>query len=340
MPNKLILDADTKFDNAVKLLDENHTGVLPVVNKAGKLLGIITDGDIRKAILNKCLDLEHIINRTPYTLNINSSKNQIITYMKKIHRRHLPLVDEENFFIKMFNLDDEEFNLKSNWIVIMAGGLGTRLGELTKTTPKPMLKVGDKPMLEHIINLFISQGFIKFMISVNYKSEVIKDYFQDGGNFGIEIKYIEENKRLGTGGALSLIDFEISEPFFVTNGDVMTTLDFEKLLKFHLAENSNATMCTIKDSYQIPYGVIEIDKINNIIKIEEKPKYDFLINTGIYVLNPDTLRHIPKDEFFDMPSLFKILSDNKMIIKSYEISDYWIDIGKKEDYIRINNDFK
>ncbi|MBW6488459.1 nucleotidyltransferase family protein [Sulfurimonas sp.] len=340
MKNRLVLNNQTKFNDAIRLLDLNGNGVLPVVDEDEKLLGLITDGDIRKAILNNNLDLEHIVNKNPYKLSIDTSKSQIITYLKKIHRRHVPLVDNENKFIKIFTLDEIDFNLKPNWVVIMAGGLGTRLGELTKDTPKPMLKVGVKPMVEHIIDMFVSHGFTKFMLSVNYKAEVVKEYFEDGSKFGIEIKYLEEKKRLGTGGALSLIDVELDAPFFVTNGDVLSSLDYEKLLEYHKEQQATATMCIRKDSYQIPYGVIETDIENNIITMKEKPIKGFFINTGIYVLNPEVLNFVPKDEFFDLPSLFDILKDKNKTTKGFEITDYWIDMGKKEDYVKINNDFK
>lgn len=334
--HKLILDNNTQFDDAIKLLDICGNGVLPVVDKSNKLLGIITDGDIRKAILNKNLDLEHIVNKTPYKLNISSSKQHTVNYLKKIHRRHLPLVDDDNILIKMFTLDEEEFNLKPNWVVIMAGGLGTRLGELTKNTPKPMLNVGTKPMLEHIIGMFISQGFTKFMLSVNYKAEIIKEYFKDGKDLGIEIIYLEEDKRLGTGGALSLIDVKLDEPFFVTNGDVLASIDYEKLLEFHNDNKTDATMCIRKDSYQVPYGVIEIDNNNNIVDMIEKPTNHFFINTGIYMLSPEVLKYIPKNEYFGMPSLFELLKKDKKKTKSFEISEYWIDMGKPSDYDKIN----
>lgn len=338
MNNKLILNNETNFNDAINLLDLNGNGVLPVVDEEQKLLGLITDGDIRKAILNNHLDLEHIINKNPHKLHVDTSKNQVINYLKKIHRRHIPLVDDENKFIRVFTLDEIDFNLKPNWVVIMAGGLGTRLGELTKHTPKPMLKVGAKPMVEHIIDMFVSHGFTKFMLSVNYKAEVIKDYFGDGSKFGIEVKYLEEKKRLGTGGALSLIDIELNEAFFVTNGDVLSSLDYEKLLSYHKEQNATATMCIRKDNYQIPYGVIEVDNENNIKAMKEKPIKEFFINTGIYVLNPEVLNYVPKDEFFDLPSLFRVLKEEDKSTKSFEITDYWIDMGKPSDYEKIQKD--
>lgn len=338
MKNRLVLNNETKFNDAIKLLDLNGNGVLPVVDENEKLLGLITDGDVRKAILNNNLDLEHVINKNPHKLNQSLSKNQIVNFLKKIHRRHVPLVDDENKFIKIFTLDEIDFNLKPNWVVIMAGGLGTRLGELTKDTPKPMLKVGAKPMVEHIIDMFVSHGFTKFMLSVNFKAEVIKEYFGDGSKFGIEVKYLEEKKRLGTGGALSLIDTELNEPFFVTNGDVLSSLDYEKLLNFHKEQNTTATMCIRKDSYQIPYGVIEIDEENNIKAMKEKPIKEFFINTGIYVLEPKVLEFVPKNEFFDLPSLFDVLKTDGKVIKSFEITDYWIDMGKPSDYEKVQKD--
>lgn len=338
MSHKLILSSDVQVNDAIKLLDKNGNGVLPVVDNDNKLLGLITDGDIRKAILNNTLDLEHIINKNPYKLDVSSTRSQIVSYLKKIHRRHIPLVDENNHFVKIFTLDEVDFNLKPNWVVIMAGGLGTRLGELTKDTPKPMLKVGAKPMIEHIIDMFVSHGFTKFMLSVNYKAEVIKDYFKDGSEFGIEIQYLEEKERLGTGGALSLIDFDVDEPFFVTNGDVLSSLDYEEFLTFHEEQKAIATMCIRKDEYQIPYGVIEIDNDDNIVEMKEKPVKQFFINTGIYILEPEVLILIPKNKFFDLPSLFNMLKNKNKSIKSFEITDYWIDMGKPSDYEKINKD--
>ena len=339
MNNKLILDKTTTFQDAIRLLDLNGNGVLPVVDVENMLLGLITDGDIRKAILNNQLDLEHIINKNPFKLHVDSSKNQIINFLKKVHRRHIPLIDDDGKLVKVFTLDEVEYNLKPNWVVIMAGGLGSRLGELTKDTPKPMLELGGKPMIEHIIDMFVADGFTKFMISVNYKSEVIKNYFKDGAHLGIEIKYLEEQKRLGTGGALSLIDIELNEPFFVTNGDVLTTISYNNILEFHNRVKSTATMCIKEEGYQIPYGVIEVDDEKNIVSMVEKPTKTFFINTGVYVLDPSVLNFVPKDEYFDLPLLFEKVKQAGATTKSFEITDYWVDVGRPSDFVNVSNKF-
>jgi len=332
----LILSETATFKEAIQLLDSNGNGFLAIINEKSQLVGILTDGDIRRAILNNKTELCEIMNSNPMTMKYGENRRNIIHRLKELHRKHMPIVDENMILKDVVELQENEFNLKPNWVVIMAGGLGTRLGELTKDTPKPMLKVGTKPMLEHIIDMFVSHGFTKFMLSVNFKAEVIKEYFKDGSAFGIEVKYLEEKQRLGTGGALSLIDIKLNEPFFVTNGDVLSSIDYEELLNFHNQENSTATMCIRKDSYQIPYGVIEVDSDNTIVSMEEKPKKEFFINTGIYVLDPKILEYVPKNDFFDLPSLFDVLKKNMKRTKSFEITDYWIDMGNSSDYEAIN----
>lgn len=334
----LVLSETATFKEAIQLLDFNGNGFLAITNDSGHLVGILTDGDIRRAILNNKTELSEIMNTNPMVMQVGQSRKNIILKLKELHRKHMPIVDENMILKDVVVLDEEEFNLKPNWVVIMAGGLGTRLGELTKDTPKPMLKVGAKPMIEHIIDMFVSHGFTKFILSVNYKAKVIKEYFQDGSRFGIEVKYLEERKRLGTGGALSLIDIELDEPFFVTNGDVLSSLDYEKLLEYHKEQKATATMCIRKDSYQIPYGVIEIDDESNIVAMKEKPVEEFFINTGIYVLNPEVLSYVPNDEFFDLPSLFDVLKSEGKNTKSFEITDYWIDMGHPSDYEKLNRD--
>ncbi|PCJ61780.1 MAG: nucleotidyl transferase [Planctomycetota bacterium] len=332
----LVLSSKTSFEEAVKLLDINGNGILPVVDENKLLLGIITDGDIRKAILEKHLDLDHVINKNPFKLSISSSYRQRIQFLKKIKRRQLPLVDDENHYLDMFTLDDSDFEIKENWVVIMAGGLGTRLGDLTKDTPKPMLKVGGKPILERIIEKFIEQGFSKFFISVNFKKEVIKDYFKNGDELNVEIKYLEEAKRLGTAGALSLIDVELKNPLLIINGDVLSVINFTDFLNFHKSTESVATMCVKEYEYVVPYGVVETEG-TTITGLTEKPKVLFSVNSGVYALNPSVLSYVPEGSFYDMPSLFKDLIDKKINTNVYRLDDYWIDIGKLEDLKKANN---
>ncbi|NVJ54181.1 MAG: CBS domain-containing protein [Campylobacteraceae bacterium] len=333
--SKLVLTDETNLEEAITLLDQNNIFGLPVVDTKNNFIGLITDYDIRKSVLNKVLNLETIINRKPFVLRSSLSKEDIFQILRKNHRRHAPILDENDKLVDFVCLEDAPS--RPNKVIIMAGGLGTRLGELTKDTPKPMLTVGNKPMIEHIIDMFIYYGFKEFILSVNYKSEVIKNYFKDGTNFGINIEYIEETKRLGTGGALSLINTNIEDSFFVINGDVLSSVNYLELLNFHILNKSLATMCIIKNNYEIPYGVVESDNENNIINIKEKPVYDFFINAGIYVLNPYVLKKIPKNIFFDLPNLFEILKSEKKVIKTYEISDYWIDMGQPKDYKNLNN---
>jgi len=336
--HKLILDETTTFEDAIKLLDTNGNGVLPVVNNKNLFIGLITDGDIRKAILNNSLDLKHIINKNAYKLNAKSSKMQCIQYLKSIKRRQLPLVDDAGKFVNLFTLDEVEFNRKENAVVIMAGGLGTRLGELTKDTPKPMLHVGNKPILETIIEKFIEFGFYNFYLSVNYKKEIIKDYFENGTKWGIEIIYLEEDKRLGTGGALSLIKENLDSPAIVTNGDVLTAINFDDLLNFHKSKNATATMCVREYEHIIPYGVIETQD-DKIVALSEKPRMKFNINTGVYVINPDSIQRIPTNEYYDLPSLFSSLIDSGISPYYYQLKDYWIDIGRVEEFERANKEF-
>ena len=338
--HKLILKKSTCYKEAIKLLNLNGTGFLPVISEDKKFLGIITDGDVRKSILNDNLNINEIINFSPYKISVKSTYYQRLNFLKKIKRRHLPLVNDDGTFSDIFTLDSINYNSYPNWVVIMAGGLGNRLGELTKDIPKPMLPLDEKPILEHIINSFIHHGFRNFVICLNYKGDLIKNYFDNGEKWSINIQYVEEKKRLGTGGALSLINIKSEAPIIVTNGDVLTSQSFESLLQFHNKHQSVATMCVREVNNKIPYGLIDIDENNNILDLKEKPEQTFHINAGIYVLDKKVLKSIPKKTYFDLTTLFKNLIKTNEIIKSYNLSDFWIDIGNPHNYKTIVNKFK
>lgn len=205
-------------------------------------------------------------------------------------------------------------------------------------TPKPLLQVGSKPILETIITNFAKHGFINITLSVNYKAEMIKEYFGDGSNFGVNIDYIEETKRLGTAGALSLIQNKPTEPFFVMNADLLTDVNFSHLLDFHSFGNSTATMCVREYDFQVPYGVIETND-GNITSIVEKPMHKFFVNAGIYVLSPKVFNYIPNNEFYDMPTLFNTLIKKEETTISFPIHEYWLDIGRIEEFEKANNEY-
>ena len=333
-------NSNATFEEALTMLDQNGNGFLPVVDKDGKLYGVITDGDLRRGVLDKNLTLDAIINKNPIVEKTTTSEFDVKMKLKELHRRHMPIVDENGVLIRVVVLNNFEYVSKNNRVVIMCGGMGSRLGPLTKDIPKPMLLVGGKPILLEIIEYFKSQGFCKFILCVNYKSEVIEDYFQNGEKFGIDIKYTKEVKRLGTAGALSLIEEILVEPFFVVNGDVLSSVNYEHFLEFHNNNTAAGTMCIKSFSNEIPYACIEFNEHSDLLALKEKPSYDYFINTGMYILDPDVLKYIPNDVFFDMPSLFEILVDNKEITKVFTNEEYWLDIGNPSDYERGKKDFK
>ncbi|PLX74825.1 MAG: nucleotidyl transferase [Desulfuromonas sp.] len=334
----IILDERTSFEDAVRALDAGGIGYLAILDQDRQLMGILTDGDIRRAILNRKTDLLDIMNSQPQTADCTLSRRQIVQRLKEMHRKHMPLIDADNRYQGVVALDDLEFNAKPNRVVIMAGGMGTRLGELTKHTPKPMLEVGKKSILENLIEIFCDYGFNRFYISVNYKAEIIKEYFGDGSEFGADIKYLEEKMRLGTAGCLSLIEEDLSEPFFVINGDVLTAVNFEEVLGFHLQCKADATMCVREFEMEVPYGVVN-HKNNRIVSLAEKPVHRFHVNSGVYLLDPMVLQFVPRETFFNMTDLFDNLIERQMNVASFELKDYWIDVGRPTDFEKAKKDF-
>jgi dTDP-glucose pyrophosphorylase len=339
MKNVLILEENIGFYELLKKLDEEGNGFLVIVDNAYKLIGIVTDGDIRRSVLNKQTDdINRIINHQPLTASSETDTHEIQQYLKSIKRRQIPIVNRDNILVDIVYLDDHEAHYNENFVVIMAGGLGSRLGELTKDIPKPMLKIGDKPILERIIMTFKDAGYNKFIICVNYKSEIIKDYFKDGSDFGVFISYNDEEKKMGTAGALGLIKQAFNHPFFVVNGDILTTIQYADFMTFNIRSSATATMCVKKMGYQIPYACINLDDDSNILGLVEKPIYDYKINAGLYILNPEVISRIPVNEYYDMTSLFETLIHHRKKVVAYCHEDYWLDIGHKADYHKANSD--
>lgn len=339
MKHSYLLTNKTELHDVVSALDKGGIGFIAFVDTGNKLLGILTDGDLRRSILKKTTNLLDIINRKPETMPDKSTRTEIVARLKKLHRRHMPLIDAHGVLTSVFSLDEIEFVARNNHVVVMAGGLGSRLGELTKHIPKPMLLVGDRPMLQCLVEQFRDQGFSKFVFCLNYKKEVIQEYFGNGKRFGISIDYVFEEKSLGTAGALSLLNKDkILEDFFVVNADVLTNMDFCDLIRFHTEKFSFSTMCVRQYEQRVPYGVVSANTEHYITEIKEKPTSSYDVNAGIYVMSPKALLQIPHNEYLDMPSLFESFIEKKHSCAMYRINDYWVDIGRKEDLAKANED--
>ncbi len=336
------LNLNAKIKEALKIIDSGAMQIALVVDDDGILIGTLTDGDIRRGILKGLsLDdsIESIIFKTPATANISDTKDEILKIALYRKLNQIPIVDENGKALGIQSITELiEPKHRSNRVILMVGGLGTRLRPLTKTTPKPMLKVGNKPILQTIVKKFAQYGYTRITMCVNYKSKVIQDFFKDGSEFGVHIDYIQEDKRMGTAGALSLLKQIPNEPFFVMNGDLLTNVNFEHLHDFHTSYNSMATMCVREYDFQVPYGVVNIQN-SQILSIEEKPVHKFFVSAGIYMLSPKALEFIPKDEFFDMPTLFEKLIKAKENIISFPLREYWLDIGQIDEYKRANEEY-
>lgn len=336
------LTIESTIKESLRAIDLGAIKIALVLDDCGRLIGTLTDGDIRRGLLNGLqLDesVKSIMNSSPITCSVNDSREDIlkIAIAKKIYQ--IPIIDKEGFLVGIDEIDELLKPVEhTNKVVLMVGGLGTRLSPLTDKMPKPLLDVGDKPILETIIANFSKYGFKNIILSVNYKSQMIEEYFGDGSKFGVSIEYVHEVQRMGTAGALSLMRDKLTEPFFVMNGDLLTNINFEHMLEYHLSNHASATMGVREYDIQVPYGVVNLD-IANILSIEEKPIHKFYVNAGIYVLGTESLEYIPDNSFFDMPAFFSLLITNKQKSVSFPIHEYWLDIGKMSDFERANEEY-
>lgn len=338
-----LVKPNATIKEAISIIDTGGLQIALVVDENMVLLGTITDGDVRRGILKGVsLDTEvsAIMNSNPKTASATETRDLILQRMTNARLHHIPVIDENGKVLKIELLEDLiGIPKQDNEVILIAGGMGTRLKPLTDNYPKPLLKVGSKPILEIIIDNYIEYGFKQFTISVNYKSDLIEDYFGNGNKWGVNIKYVHEDKRMGTAGALSLLDHRPEIPFFVMNADLLTKVNFQQLLSFHKEQQSAATMCVRQYELQVPYGVVNI-KDHKLLNIQEKPVHHFFINAGIYILEPEVLDYIPKNEYFDMPLLFEKVVEEQKTASVFPIREYWLDIGQKNDFDRANNEFE
>ena len=328
--------------DVMKVMDKSALQIAFVVDAENRLLGAVTDGDVRRSILRGeglSMPVERIMNTHPIAVRQGTERAAILRLMKARSVRQIPLVDGEGRLVGLAQMEDLLCcPRRDNAVVLMAGGLGTRLRPLTDKIPKPLLKVGSKPILETILESFLDVGFHRFFFAVNYKSQLIEDYFRDGSRFGAEIEYLHETKRMGTAGALYFLPELPKEPILVMNGDLLTKVDFSELLDYHIEQRAEATMAVREYNYQVPYGVIDFDG-EQITGIREKPSYSFFVNAGIYVLSPEAVARVDKEEFFDMPQLFDELVEAGKKTTVFPVREYWLDIGRMDDFERAQEEY-
>ena len=332
---KVILRKTDTMGMAIQVL--NNTGffrIVMIVDINERLVGTVTDGDIRRALVNHYgMDtlLSEIMFKEPTTAFVTDSRRKILAIMKDKDFLEVPIIDENRKIIGLETLHHIiEKKKYGNPVFLMAGGYGVRLQPATNDIPKPLLKIGDKPILETILNQFIDAGFHNFYISTHYKADMIRKHFGDGKQWNVSIQYVHEDNPLGTAGALGLLPLDLPElPIIMMNGDLLTNVDFVSLLKFHNEQDAIATMCVREHDIQVPYGVVKSSQ-QKVVSITEKPIQKFFINAGIYVLNPSLLLSVDGKSHIDMPNLLETQIKENEKVSIFPLHEYWLDIGQIE----------
>lgn len=336
---KSTLKIDATIQQAIANIDAFGIKITLIMSGDDVLLGTLSDGDIRRGLLKGCSlsdSIKKLIKIDPLVVGAGTSRAEVKKLMLRSKVYQIPIVDDKNKILGLHLWDRINQTIpRKNTMVIMAGGLGTRLRPHTEQCPKPMLPVAGKPMLEHIIERAKLDGITKFLLSVNYLKEMIEEYFGDGSKFGVRIDYLREDCPLGTAGALKLIAPLPCEALIVTNGDILTDVRYGDVLDFHLHRNAKATMAVRLHEWRHPYGVLKLSQ-DQIIGVDEKPITRTHINAGVYVLDPEVIDLIPAHERYDMTSLFIDLANQHRPGIAYPIYESWLDVAGHDDLSRAN----
>ena len=328
---KGILPIKVTIKDVIKILDQVSFQIVLITDESNLLIGTVSDGDIRRGLLQGLsLDspIESIIMRNPIVVYPGLGKEKVLQIMTYNKIQQIPVVNKRNEVIGLHLWSKLNApTTRANLFVIMAGGVGARLHPQTLNCPKPLLPIAGRPILEHIIERAKNQGFTNFVLAINYLGHMIEDYFGDGDKFGVKIQYLRENLPLGTAGGLSLLDPKPDSSFIVTNGDVITEINYVELLNFHHQNSASATMAVRGYEWQNPFGVVETQGLE-IIGFEEKPITRSYINAGVYALEPSALSLLGKSEPCDMPTLLKRLQEKSKLVIAFPVHEQWIDIGQ------------
>ena len=332
-----VLKIENSMEDAIHNLNKTALKIILVADSEGHFLGTISDGDIRRGLLKGLVmssSIQSIVHQNALVVPVGMSRDTVLRMMTANKVQQIPVVDENEKIVGLHIWDEvASIQVRLNSMVIMAGGMGTRLLPHTESCPKPMLLIQGRPMLEHIIERAKLEGFNHFILAIHHLGHMIEEYFGDGDKFCVRIDYLREKAPLGTAGALSLLEPLPKHPFVVTNGDVITDIRYGELLDFHLRHQAAATMAVRVHEWQHPFGVVEINGVE-IIGFEEKPIARSHVNAGVYVINPTSLSYLQRDARCDMPTLFERLQEKDQRTVAYPMHEPWLDVGRPDDLVK------
>lgn len=344
--SSLCVASGATLQDAALCMDRSRLGIVLVVDAERRLLGTVTDGDMRRAMLARVPLTEPVAvlleqragsHAHPLTGRVGDDPATYLRTLKGHRILHLPILDEKDRVVGLVRLDDfVPASLGAVQAVIMAGGAGARLRPLTEDTPKPMLPIGDRPLMEIIIGQLRDAGIRRVNVTTHHKPDKISEHFGDGRDFGVDLRYVAEDRPLGTAGGLGLLE-RPTDTTLVMNGDILTQVDLRAMLEFHRAHAAELTLAVRQFDLQIPYGIVECDG-PRVRHLNEKPVMDVLLNAGIYLLEPSVYDLIPDGQRFDMTDLIQCLLDAGRPVVSFPVREYWLDIGHPEDYVRAQRD--
>lgn len=335
---KVLVSPGATLRETMAAIDQGAVEIALVADEQGRLLGTVSDGDIRRALLrglSQDVQISQVMNTHFTSVRPDAQVEEVLNLMQARSIKHIPVIDSECRLIGLHLLQDLiEVKERPNWVVIMAGGRGLRLRPLTESVPKPMLTVNGQPLLERTVTQLVAHGFRRLFLSICYLGNQIQEHFEDGKRFGCRIDYLKEEKPLGTGGALSLLPERPKGSLLVINGDLLTNTNFTGLMDYHSNYENAVTLCVKELIYEIPYGVVGVNG-HNVIDLQEKPTQRFFVNAGIYVLEPHAVDLVPRNEEYSLPQLVDAVRKKGEAVGAYPIREEWVDIGRLEDYRRV-----
>jgi len=341
--DKYIIQPQHSIKDAMKIIDENKSGTVFVIDSDKRLMGSLTDGDIRRGFLSG----ENVDSSVAKVMFKNATfvkENFLLEEVKKLLREKqikvIPVTDDNHRLVSVITNPPVRLNNQQidNYVILMVGGEGKRLLPLTNDVPKPLLEVGGKPILQIIMERLAANGFKNVILCTMHKAEAIERFCGNGEQFGLSISYFKEEEKLGTIGAVKYLESKLTEPFLVMNGDLLTLVNYKGVLEYHIQNLGDLTVCSKEFSYNIPYGVLEVSGME-IRAVSEKPSYSYRVSAGIYAVNPTILDYIPKGQYFDITDLMSKVLNNKKRLITFPIGEYWLDIGLPNDYKQANLDF-